>query len=102
MIPMMILMMIMFYFVLIRPQRKQQKEQQKMRDALSIGDEIVTIGGLHGKIARKDTATVVLKLEDGTKMKFDRSAIASTTKKKGDAAPASEEEATEAEAEVVK
>lgn len=103
MIPMMVLMMVMFYFVLIRPQRKQQKEQQKMRDSLAVGDEIVTIGGLHGKVARKDTGTVILKLEDGTKMKFDRSAIASTTKKKGEPdAPVATDDAQEVEAEVIK
>ena len=41
------------YFILIRPQRKKTKEEQKMRDSVQVGDEIITIGGLYGRIVSK-------------------------------------------------
>ena len=44
------LMIVVMYFILIRPQRKKQKEEAKMRDNMQVGDEIVTIGGIVGKI----------------------------------------------------
>ena len=44
------LMIVIMYFILIRPQRKKQKEEAKMRDNMQVGDEIVTIGGIVGKI----------------------------------------------------
>lgn len=43
----------LIYFVLIRPQRKKTKEEQKMRDNIQVGDEVVTIGGLYGRIVSK-------------------------------------------------
>ena len=43
-------LLVLMYFVMIRPQRKRQKEEQKMRDELEVGDEIVTIGGIMGKV----------------------------------------------------
>ena len=49
---MIVIMFAVFYFFAIRPQKKQEKETQQMRDALSIGDEIVTIGGIVGIITK--------------------------------------------------
>lgn len=46
----MILLFVLLYFIMIRPQKKQQKAQQKMRDELTVGDKIVTIGGICGKV----------------------------------------------------
>lgn len=43
----------LIYFILIRPQRKKTKEEQKMRDSVQVGDEIITIGGLYGRIVSK-------------------------------------------------
>ena len=43
----------LIYFILIRPQRKKDKEEQKMRDSVQVGDEIITIGGLYGRIVSK-------------------------------------------------
>ncbi|MCX7949023.1 MAG: preprotein translocase subunit YajC [Treponemataceae bacterium] len=66
-----------FYFLIIRPQNKKQKETEKMLASLKKGDKVVTIGGVHGIIhAVKDT-TVVLKVDDATKIEFSRNAIAS-------------------------
>lgn len=75
MLPMMILMMVIFYFVLIRPQRKQQKELEKKREGIQIGDDVVTIGGIHGRVTNRSDRTVTVKVADSTKIKFEKSAI---------------------------
>lgn len=71
----MILMFVIFYFVLIRPQRKQQKELEAKRNALQIGDDVVTVGGIHGRVTNKTDRTVTVKVADNTKIKFEKSAI---------------------------
>ena len=50
MIVMMVILFAVMYFLMIRPQKKRQKEEQEMRNALEIGDEIVTIGGIVGRV----------------------------------------------------
>ena len=72
------LMVLVFWFFMIRPQMKKQKELKKFRDALSKGDHIVTIGGIHGKILEV-TDTTVLVQSDNTKLRFDKSAISQTS-----------------------
>jgi len=66
-----------FYFLIIRPQNKKQKDTQKMLAALKKGDEVVTIGGIHGTIVSAKEQTVVLKVDGDVKLKFNRSAISS-------------------------
>ena len=51
MIIMMVVLFAIMYFFMIRPQQKKQKELQKMRDALKVGDRVVTSGGLHGTVS---------------------------------------------------
>jgi preprotein translocase subunit YajC len=75
-----ILIFLVLYFLMIRPQAKKQKEQQKMIHELKQGDEVVTIGGIHGTIAgirEKDNA-LILKISDSTKVIIDRSAVSRT------------------------
>lgn len=72
-----ILMFVIFYFLLIRPQQKKQKQRNQMLRSLKKGDKIVTIGGLHGTIVDLTDDTVVLRVNDVTKMTFDRSAVSS-------------------------
>lgn len=74
-----ILMFAVFYFLLIRPQQKKQKARNAMLSALKTGDKVVTIGGLHGTIAEITDDVIVLKINDTTKMTFDRSAINAVT-----------------------
>lgn len=57
-----ILIFVVFWFFLIRPQQKRQKEHQKMCEALTKGDEIVTIGGLAGRIASVDEQYIVIEI----------------------------------------
>jgi len=66
-----------FYFLIIRPQNKKQKETQKMLAALKKGDKIVTIGGIHGTIQSVREQSVVVKVDEDTKIEFSRSAISS-------------------------
>jgi preprotein translocase subunit YajC len=67
-----------FYFLIIRPQSKKQKETQKMLSALKKGDKVVTIGGIHGTITSvRGGDTVVIKVDDNTKIEFSRSAVSS-------------------------
>jgi preprotein translocase subunit YajC len=69
------LIIAIFYFLIIRPQNKKQKETQRMLSALKKGDKIVTIGGIHGVIQSVKEASVVVKVDENTKLEFSRSAI---------------------------
>ena len=60
---------------MIRPQSKKQKELQKFRDSLKEGDRVITIGGIHGKVAQIKDNAVILEVANNVKMKFDKSAI---------------------------
>lgn len=73
------LIFVIFYFFIIRPQNKKQKETEKMINALKKGDKIITIGGIHGEVTavRESEKTIVIKVEDGSKIEFSRTAIAS-------------------------
>lgn len=71
----MIIIFVLMYLMLIRPAQKQRKNTQNMQSNLVKGNKVVTIGGLHGIVEAIDDASVVLKVEDGTKMRFERAAI---------------------------
>ena len=77
------LIFIVFYFFMIRPQNKKAKETQAMLDAMKKGDKVVTIGGIHGTINQVKEKTVIVKVDDGTKLEFNRSAIASVNNAEG-------------------
>ena len=66
---------LIMYFLMIRPQRKKQKETEKMLAALKKNDKIVTIGGIRGTIQSVKEQTVIVKVDDNTKLEFNRSAI---------------------------
>jgi preprotein translocase subunit YajC len=66
-----------FYFLIIRPQNKKQKETQRMLSELKKGDRIVSIGGIHGVIQTVREGSVIVKVDESTKIEFSRSAIAS-------------------------
>ena len=67
-------MFIIMYFFMIRPQQKRQKKAKEFRDAISKGDKVVTIGGVHGKILSISDLTVVLEVESG-KIRVSKSAL---------------------------
>ncbi|MEV0731672.1 preprotein translocase subunit YajC [Polymorphospora sp. NPDC050346] len=64
------------YFMMIRPQQKRRKEAEQMQSALGPGDQVVTIGGLHGTVAAVDDDTVTLEPSPGVQLRFARPAIA--------------------------
>lgn len=68
-------MVLLFYFVLIRPQRKQQKERAAMLSKLKKGDKVVTIGGIHGTVTDLTEERVTLKVNDTSRIVFERGAI---------------------------
>jgi preprotein translocase subunit YajC len=74
---MLVLMLVVFYFFMIRPQQKKQKELREFRNNLKAGDKVVTIGGVHVKILEITDTTVLLSSE-GTKIRFEKSAISQT------------------------
>lgn len=82
-----ILIFFIFYFLLIRPQQKRQREQEEMISAVDKGDEIVTVGGLHGKVVgtTDDTLTIEIAALKGerVRVKVSRNKVESSTK--GDA-----------------
>ncbi|MGZ4035202.1 MAG: preprotein translocase subunit YajC, partial [Bacteroidia bacterium] len=69
-----ILIIIVFYFFMIRPQLKKSKEQKKFRENIKVGDKIVTIGGIHGKISDVQDTTFMITVEGGVKLKIEKSA----------------------------
>jgi preprotein translocase subunit YajC len=73
-----ILVIVVFYFFMIRPQMKRQKELKKFREGLTVGDKVVTVGGIHGKILEIADTTVLLSCESSTKMRIEKSALVSS------------------------
>ena len=73
---MLIALFAVFYFVLIRPQSKRQKEHKAMVASLSKGDEVVTNGGLLGKITNVGDSFVTVEISDGLEVKVQRLSVA--------------------------
>ncbi len=73
-----LLMVVLMYFIIIRPQNKKNKEEKKMRENLQVGDEIITIGGIHGRIiSLKEDTMVIESKSDHSKLTFSRWALQS-------------------------
>ncbi len=71
-----ILMFVVFYFLLIRPQKKREQEVQKMREAIEVGDEVVTIGGIVGRVVSiKEDTLVVETSAERSKLRLARWSI---------------------------
>ncbi|MCJ8288879.1 MAG: preprotein translocase subunit YajC [Crocinitomicaceae bacterium] len=71
---MLVVIIVIFYFFMIRPQMKKQKELKKFREGLGVGDKVVTIGGIHGKILEVAESTILIGTESG-KLRLDKSAV---------------------------
>jgi preprotein translocase subunit YajC len=70
-----LLMFAVLYFVMIRPQMKKQKEHRAMIDALAKGDEVVTAGGMLGKVSKIGDAYIGVELTAGVEVQLQRSAV---------------------------
>lgn len=67
--------LVIFYFFMIRPQQKKQKDQKRFSESIKRGDQVVTVGGIHGRVSAIDDGTVVLDVEKGAKIRVDKTSI---------------------------
>lgn len=94
-------MLVVMYFVMFMPQRKQQKKDAQMRANLDIGDEVLTQGGILGRVvSMKDETLVIETSSDRTKMRVLRSAIIQNTTPKEAPAPVKKEKESKDKGEV--
>jgi preprotein translocase subunit YajC len=73
--------LLIFYLMILRPQIKRQKEHQKMLSELKKGDRVVTTAGIHGTVTDIEDSVVVLQIADNTRIRLEKSAIATVLKK---------------------
>ncbi|MEM6525392.1 MAG: preprotein translocase subunit YajC [Bacteroidota bacterium] len=66
---------LVFYFFMIRPQQKKQKDQKKFIEEIKRGDQVITVGGIHGKVLAVEDDAVSLEVDKGVKMKVQKSSI---------------------------
>ena len=66
---------IVIYFFMIRPQQKKQKDHKSFIENIKKGDMVVTIGGIHAKVFAVEDASVILEVDKGIKVKFEKTAI---------------------------
>ncbi|MDX1454301.1 MAG: preprotein translocase subunit YajC [Gammaproteobacteria bacterium] len=76
-----ILIFVVFYFLLIRPQSKRAKEHRQMVEALSVGDEVVTNGGIAGKLSKVGEQYLHVDVADGMTLKIQKHAVATVLPK---------------------
>lgn len=70
-----VLMFVVLYFVMIRPQMKRQKEQKAMIDALGKGDEVVSAGGVVGRVTKVGDAYITIEVAEGTEIIMQKAAV---------------------------
>jgi preprotein translocase subunit YajC len=70
-----VLMFVVLYFIMIRPQMKRQKEQKAMIDALAKGDEVVTTGGVIGRVAKLGESILQIEVANGVELQVQRNAV---------------------------
>lgn len=72
---MMVAIFAIMYFFMIRPQNKKQKEIQNFRNNLSVGQEVITAGGIYGKVKEIEDNVIVLEIASGVKIRIDKNSI---------------------------
>ena len=72
---MIIVLIAIFYFFMIRPQSKKQKQIKKFREGLSVGDKVITAGGIYGKIKDIKETTILLEISDNVKIRIDKNSV---------------------------
>jgi preprotein translocase subunit YajC len=76
-IAMMVVFVVIFYFLLIRPQQKKAKEHQALLSKLSAGDEVVTTGGILGKVTEVGESFITIEIADGVRVKVQKFQVGS-------------------------
>lgn len=66
---------VVFYFFMIRPQQKKQKALQQAREAMKVGDKVVTAGGIHGRIKEVNDTSFLIEIADNVKIKIDKGSV---------------------------
>lgn len=74
-IVMMVVIVAIFYFFMIRPQQKRQKDIAKAREALSVGDKVITSGGIYGKIKEIGDVYMVIEIANGVSIRIDKTSV---------------------------
>lgn len=74
---MMVVFVVIFYFLLIRPQQKKAKEHQALISKISTGDEVVTTGGILGKVTEVGDSFVTIEVADGVRIKVQKFQVGS-------------------------
>lgn len=72
---MIVVLIAIFYFFMLRPQQKKQKEIRKFRESISVGDTIVTAGGIYGKVRRIKETTISIEIAQGVEIKVDKGSV---------------------------
>ena len=72
-----LLLFVLLYFLMIRPQQKKQKEQRDMLSARAVGDEVLTAGGIVGKITKVTDNFITLEISEGTEIIIQKTSIVS-------------------------
>jgi preprotein translocase subunit YajC len=75
---MLVVMFAIFYFLLIRPQQKRAKQHKELVENLKAGDQVVTAGGIHGKIVAVQDTLITLEIASNVRIKISRSSIVGT------------------------
>jgi preprotein translocase subunit YajC len=75
---MMVLIFVVFYFFMIRPQSKKQKEIKKQREAMQVGDKVVTSGGIYGKVKELKDTTIIIEIAENVRIKVDKNSVFAT------------------------
>jgi len=76
-----ILMFVVLYFIMIRPQMKRQKEMKAMLEALAAGDEVITVGGILGKVTAVKDQYITVEIVAGTEVQMQKNAVTSVLPK---------------------
>ena len=90
---------LIFYFLIVRPQNKKKKETESMISNLAKNDKIVTIGGIYGTVQSVKENTVIIKVDDNTKLEFSKNAISNVLERKNGKTNAAVSESTEKKSE---
>ncbi len=72
-----VLIFIVFYFFIIRPQKKTEDSRKKMIEAVQKGNRVITIGGVHGTVTQVDETSVLVQVDNNTKLRIEKSALSS-------------------------
>jgi preprotein translocase subunit YajC len=75
MIIMLVAVFAIMYFMMIRPQQKRQKEIQKMRNALKVGDKVVTAGGIYGKVKEINEKDFLVEVAENVRIRVDKASV---------------------------